>query len=189
MRNLLRCVCARACAQVAWPGLLFFASVPCPSNTGFQWASRAGSAIRRPGQAWNPRAVVYPGSPGSRPARAGLRRPNRVNLSAAPAGSLGMQAVSGAGRAPARFQPRPPLRGSEGREGARSARLGAQSLACTPRQRRGTPGPRRRGGALRGTFERFLLLRFAWSLLAAFSAKRNLWSLANRAPGKEKVDH
>ncbi|KAK1339711.1 hypothetical protein QTO34_018266, partial [Cnephaeus nilssonii] len=50
------------------------------------------SPIRRPGQAWNPRAVVCPGSPGSRPARAGLRRPNRVNLSAAPAGSLGMQA-------------------------------------------------------------------------------------------------
>lgn len=100
-----------------------------------------------------------------------------------------MQEVSDLERSRAPVEPRSPLRRSRRAPGSASVGLWARSLACSPRD----PAPatipgRRRGKSSSGALGALHVLRFAWSLLAAFCGcmkqGRNVWSLASKAFGE-----
>ncbi|KAM9073924.1 synaptonemal complex protein 2-like [Megaptera novaeangliae] len=100
-----------------------------------------------------------------------------------------MREVSDLERSRAPVEPRSPLRRSRRAPGRASVGLWARSLACSRRD----PAPaaipgRRRGKSSAGALGALHVLRFAWSLLAAFSEcmrrGRNIWSLASKAFGE-----
>ena len=163
--------------------------------------SGAGLLIRVPGKLGirEPRApralaAAHPRPLGPRTAEArGLRAAQRRGVrpgagARRPAGSLGMREVSDLERSRAPVEPRPPLRRSRRAPGRASVGLWARSLACSPRDPAPAAIPGRRGKSSSGALGALHVLRFAWSLLAAFSEcmrrGRNIWSLASKAFGE-----